>query len=241
MNSTFMAPTEGLHESGDAPDPRILALGRLSLGVVHDMKNVLGAIMGLAGVAMEQADPPLQPALQGILQACLRGRDSIQGLLRFARGETCGKSVADLNRVVGEISHLLALASKADVRYHLDLDPDLGVVAGDEGSLSMAVMNISLNSLDAMPQGGTLSFRTRNLGDATVAVSIVDTGEGMSQEVLARATDLFFTTKPAGKGTGLGLAQVRDTVQAHRGNLILSSEIGKGTQAHLMFPRAANA
>jgi CheY-like chemotaxis protein len=118
----------------------------------------------------------------------------------------------------------------------MELQEGLGLVRGDEGALGHALMNLCVNAVDAMPGGGTLRIMTCRLPDGVVAVRVRDTGGGMSAEVLAKAMEPFFTTKPVGKGTGLGLSMVYGTMRAHEGALELTSEIGKGTEAVLIFP-----
>jgi CheY-like chemotaxis protein len=102
-------------------------------------------------------------------------------------------------------------------------------------------MNLCVNALDAMPDGGTLTLRTRSLEDREVQLLVRDTGQGMPPEVIARAMEPFFTTKPIGKGTGLGLAMVFGTVQAHGGTLEIRSEVGKGTELEIRLPLAPGA
>jgi len=124
------------------------------------------------------------------------------------------------------------------VHLHLDFAKDLHPVLGDGSALAHAVMNLSVNAVDAMPEGGTLVFRTRNLGLDRVEVTVEDDGCGMSEDVLSRAMDPFFTTKATGKGTGLGLALVFATVKAHGGNLDIQSGPGRGTRVTMTFPAA---
>ena len=99
-------------------------------------------------------------------------------------------------------------------------------------------MNLCINAVDAMPIGGTLTLRTRNLGNAQVEVLVADTGSGMSREVLQRALDPFYTTKAVGKGTGLGLSMVYTAVKAHQGQVELESEPGRGTRVRILLPVA---
>jgi CheY-like chemotaxis protein len=131
---------------------------------------------------------------------------------------------------------LLDATTLKRIRITTELQDPLGLVAGDEGELSHALMNLCLNALDAMPGTGTLVIRTRRLAGGAIELSVQDDGEGMSPEVLKQAIDPFFTTKPVGKGTGLGLAMVYGTVKAHGGTFDIHSEPGKGTEVMLGFP-----
>jgi signal transduction histidine kinase/CheY-like chemotaxis protein len=185
------------------------SLGSLAGGVAHDMNNVLGAILSLASAQQERE--PASKYLATIVNACLRGRGVVKSLLYFAH--------KDLQE-----------------ERELDLQEDLGSLRGDAGALSHALMNLCVNAVDALPSGGSLHLQTRALATGELEVRVRDTGEGMGEEVLAKAMEPFFTTKPVGKGTGLGLPMVYGTMRAHEGSLSLSSRIGHGTEAILRFP-----
>jgi CheY-like chemotaxis protein/anti-sigma regulatory factor (Ser/Thr protein kinase) len=118
----------------------------------------------------------------------------------------------------------------------MDLAPGLGTVRGDAGALSHALMNLCVNAMDAMPKGGLLHIQTAATTEGGLELRVRDTGEGMAPEVLAKAMEPFFTTKPQGKGTGLGLAMVYGTMVAHNGTFDLRSQLGVGTEAILSFP-----
>jgi signal transduction histidine kinase len=118
----------------------------------------------------------------------------------------------------------------------LDLDPELPLVVGDASDLGGTIMNLGFNALDAMPRGGTLRFRSRALACGEIELVVTDSGEGMAPEVLARAEEPFFTTKPPGLGTGLGLARVHATVKAHGGTLAIQSRPAHGTSVTLRLP-----
>ncbi len=216
---------------------KLESLGSLAGGVAHDMNNVLAAIQGLAAVHRAQAAPgsPLARAMETITRACERGGKLVKGLLGFARRELAEVKEVDLNAVVGEEAALLERTTFQRVRLKLDLQPDLPPVRGDAAALGHALMNLCINAVDAMPNGGDLILRTHaQRGEVTLTVE--DTGEGMPPDVLQRALDPFFTTKPVGKGTGLGLSMVFGTVRAHGGSLNLESTPGIGTRVHLRLP-----
>jgi len=186
------------------------SLGSLAGGVAHDMNNVLAAILALASthLTVEAVDSPAYRAFKTIGEAALRGADLVKGLLHFARQSPSLLQSVDLNAVVEQGARLLERTTLARVRVVMDLAPDLRPIRGDASALSHALMNLCVNAVDAMAEGGTLSLATRNLGEALVELVVGDTGTGMTEEVLAKATDPFFTTKEVGKGTGLGLAMV---------------------------------
>jgi PAS domain S-box-containing protein len=214
------------------------SLGSLAGGVAHDMNNVLGAIMGLASVHQEQApvDSRLHKSMATILKACTRGRTLVKGLLGFARQGLEEIRLLDLNEVIREEVALLERTIPATVRVETDLHRGLRLIHGDPAALSHVLMNLCLNAVDAMPEGGTLSLRAANEGSSLVTLVVADTGCGMTPEVLEKALDPFFTTKGQGKGTGLGLAIVYGTVKAHHGQLEITSTPGSGTRIVMHFP-----
>ena len=214
------------------------SLGTLAGGIAHDMNNVLGAILGLASVNLE-TQPPGSPAYRSfetIVKAATRGGEVVRSLLSFARQGQEGARVLDLNAILQEEVHLLERTTLSKVRLEMDLEPGLRPMHGDPGALLHAIMNLCVNAVDAMPEEGTLTLRTRNLPDARIEVEVEDTGIGMPQEVQARALEPFFTTKEVGKGTGLGLSMVYTTVRAHRGQMEIQSEPARGTTVRLRFP-----
>jgi len=216
-------------------------LGRMAGGVAHDMNNVLAAILALASAhqLLEPGDTMAASAFTTIRHAAVRGRDMVKRLLNFARQHPAEDHPVDLNALLTEQVRLLEYTTLGGIRVELALAPDLRSIQGDESALANAFMNLCGNAIDAMPEGGTLTLLTRNLDDGRVEAMVGDTGCGMTPEVLAQATDPFFTTKEVGKGTGLGLAVVFTTVKANRGELLLQSEPGRGTQVRLHFPAAA--
>ena len=217
---------------------RLESLGRLASGVAHDMNNVLAAIQASAELLQshQPESGPLARSLGLILMATGRGRDLVRGLTAFARkGLSEAPEDLDLNELVREEAALLERTLLMRVEVRVDLAPALPLVRGARSSLGNALMNLCVNAVDAMPEGGTLTLRTAVI-EGWVVVHIEDTGEGMPPEVLIRATEPFVTTKPVGKGTGLGLATVRGVVEAHGGHLDLDSEVGRGTRITLRLP-----
>jgi len=214
------------------------SLGSLAGGVAHDMNNVLGAIMGLASIHQEQEPEGsrLRKSMDTILKACTRGRTLVKGLLGFSRQGLEEVRILDLNEVVREDAALLERTIPANIRIDLDLAEGLRPIHGDPSSLSHVLMNLCVNAMDAMPEGGTLRVATKNLAPDLVSLEVSDTGCGMPPDVLERALDPFFTTKVQGKGTGLGLAIVYGTVKAHHGRLEITSTVGLGTRVSMQFP-----
>jgi len=222
---------------------RLESLGRLTGGIAHDMNNVLAAIMTVASTLDETGagDPESQRGIRTILKASGRGRDLVRGLSQFVRKQLESTEVLDLNDLVRREFELLAHTTLKKVEITMDLAEDLAPIQGDPSHLGNALMNLCVNALDAMPQGGHLAFRTRNLPDGQVECALSDDGEGMPPEVAERAVEPFYTTKAAGKGTGLGLSSVFGTMQSHGGALLIESAPGEGTTIRLRFPAHGGA
>ena len=214
------------------------SLGVLAGGVAHDMNNVLGAILALASAQLTRhpEDSQAYRSFETICAASQRGGDMVKRMLAFARNSPMEQRSLDLNALLLDQARLLERTTLAKVRVELDLSPELRPIHGDSSALAHAIMNLCVNAVDAMAEGGTLAFRTRNLGPDQVELAVADSGSGMTPEVLARAMDPFFTTKEVGKGTGLGLSLVFTTVKAHGGQLEIVSEPGQGTQVRMRLP-----
>lgn len=223
---------------------KLEAIGRLAGGVAHDMNNVLGVIMGLASLLLDESpqdgDSAQRRGIQEILAASRRGRDLTQNLLRFARKDGCRREPLSLGALAAEVAEVLGRTLPKTIAIELRIDPDLPLVAGDPTQLHQALLNLCLNAVDAMPDGGVLSVQAR-AGDAAlprVELIIADTGVGMDPQTLERSFEPFFTTKLVGKGTGLGLTMVYGTVRAHGGDIAIESAPGRGTCVTLWLPAA---
>ncbi len=216
------------------------SLGNLAGGLAHDMNNVLGAILGLASthLDMEPEGSRLHATFATITKACLRGRNMVKSLLDFARKDMTGERSVSLNGLVQEEARLLERTIPANVSIQLDLDSGVGTILGDPDALSLVLMNLCVNAVDAMPEGGSLTLGTQSQPGGQVLLTVTDTGTGMSPETLEHAIDPFFTTKPQGKGTGLGLSLAYSTVKAHHGELSIQSRLGQGTSVQLRFKGA---
>ena len=214
------------------------SLGILAGGVAHDMNNVLGAILGMASanILAQPVESPAYHAFDTISQAAVRGGKMVKSLLGFARQSPAEEEELDINAILREEVNLLERTTLAKIGLQLDLGPELRRVRGDASALTHAFMNLCVNAVDAMPDNGTLTLRTRNVDKDWIEVVVEDSGTGMPKEVLEKALDPFYTTKPIGKGTGLGLSMVFTTVKAHRGQMEIQSEPGKGTRVMLRFP-----
>jgi len=219
------------------------SLGSLAGGVAHNMNNVLAAILGVASarLEMEPGETPRAQAMEIIVQAAVRGRDLVKGLLSFARQGLAETAILDLNVLLQEEMNLLELTIPSRIHLHLDLAPSVLPVKGDGNALTHALMNLCVNAVDAMPETGILCLRSRNIDRSMVEVQVEDSGSGMAKEVLDRAMDPFFTTKEVGKGTGLGLSLVYSIVKSHGGTMDIESEPGRGTRVSLRIPACREA
>jgi len=217
---------------------KLESLGSLAGGVAHDMNNVLGAILGIASANLESQSPDstAHRAFDTIANAAIRGGKTVKSLLSFARQSPAEERELDVNAVLLEEARLLERTTLARIHLELDLEPGLWPIRGDGSALNHAFMNLCVNAVDAMPDCGTLTLRTRNVDSDWIEVQVQDTGSGMTKEVLEKAVDPFFTTKEVGKGTGLGLSMVYSTVKAHQGQLEIQSEPGQGTCVSMRFP-----
>jgi CheY-like chemotaxis protein len=202
------------------------------------MNNVLRTIMDMAGAT--QVSPPdaetLGKRMDKVLQACSRGRTLVRGLLDFSRQDLPDAVVMDLNEVLAEQVRFLGRSIPPNVRVLKELDGNLRTMRGDAFTLSGAIMHLLMNALDAMPDGGLLTLRTQMHGENAVQIDVEDTGVGMSKDILEKAMEPFFTTKPRSRSAGLGLPAVYGAVKAHQGVMDIRSEPGRGTQVHITLP-----
>jgi len=220
------------------------AVGELAAGASHHLNNLLAVVLGRVQLAMKQfSSPALHEHLRPVEGAARDGADVVARLLRFSRAETTDTPVAvDLNALAGEVIELTRSRwrnelSAVGIRVEVDLDqgaiPD---VTGDPSSLREVLVNLILNALDAMPDGGRITISTWP-DDEHVYCRVSDTGTGMSPEVQQRALEPFFTTKGV-KSTGLGLSVNYGILQRHGGSLSIESEQGRGTAVTLRLPAA---
>jgi signal transduction histidine kinase len=220
-------------------EDKLRLLRWLALCTIHDLNNYLTAIMGAASMASDRGGAIVQKELDMVDLACQRGREALQGLRDFCQDRTTPNQVVDLNRLARDAGKFITPVAPGKVGLLLDLASEATPISGDKAALQSVLFNVLINSLDAMPKGGTITLRTRNEANDRVSLTVQDTGEGMSTDALAHATEAFFTTKPVGKGQGIGLASVRETIKAHQGSLSISSEKGLGTRVRFEFDRVA--
>jgi PAS domain S-box-containing protein len=225
------------------------AVGQLTGGIAHDFNNLLTPIMGgLELIAARVEDARLKRIAQTGLESARRGAKLTGQLLAFSRIQRISMAPVAVNEVIGRMQTLLHHTIGREVAIETDLNPETGYGLCDANQLENAILNLAINARDAMPGGGTLTISTarkslpaehdHEAGDF-VCIRVADTGEGMAPEVLARATEPFYSTKPLGKGTGLGLAQVYGIAQQSGGTMRIASEVGVGTRVDLLLPAVA--
>jgi signal transduction histidine kinase len=211
---------------------KLEAIGQLASGVAHDFNNLLMVIMGsLQRVRLPRADAAMAEHVQNALSAAERGAILTRQLLTFARAEPLVIGEVDLAAVIDGLRDILRQSVGGQVRLAISIAADARHVVSDANQLGLALLNLAVNARDAMPEGGDLEIVSLRSIDHKGCIDLVvrDNGEGMPKDVIQRAAEPFFTTKPAGKGTGLGLAQVFSTVRQSGGSVEMESTEGVGT------------
>ena len=225
---------------------KIEALGQLTGGVAHDFNNLLQVISGGLQLVGRQSDPARRETMfNAMRQAVDRGASLCRQLLAFSRRQTLKPEPINLNRLVGDMRELLNRSLRGDIQIQTSFAERLWPVEVDAGELELVILNLALNSRDAMPSGGTIQINAKNfpaladhdLAGDFVRLDIVDSGVGMTPDTLAHAFEPFFTTKEVGSGSGLGLAQAHGFANASGGVVRIASTPGRGTAVSLFLPR----
>jgi signal transduction histidine kinase/ActR/RegA family two-component response regulator len=231
---------------------KLEAIGQLTGGIAHDFNNLLTVITSSTHFLQRADDPSRRSRLvQRIEEAAWRGADLTRRLLAFGRRQPLHPGRVELEFQAAGLAELLRHTLREDILIHLQFDPGLWPVEADVAALELALLNLVVNARDAMPNGGQVMLTAHNaamtdgqsarwgltVGDY-IEICVADTGHGMPPEVLERVFEPFFTTKEAGKGTGLGLAQVYGFARQSGGTAWVESELGHGTSVHLLLPRS---
>ncbi|MGM0786351.1 MAG: ATP-binding protein [Thermodesulfobacteriota bacterium] len=234
---------------------RMEAVGRLAGGIAHDFNNLLFVILGYAEMMLRELPEGSEHygRMKEINHAALRGRDLIKQLLAFGRRQMLEMKEVDVHRVISGIEKMLARIIGEDVGLEVNLGAESGFVKADESQIEQILMNLAVNSRDAMPEGGVLCIETEVVNiekddeaaetgelepGPCLLISVRDTGEGMDRDTLDRIFEPFFSTKSREKGTGLGLSTVYGIVRQHEGKIRVHSEPGKGTCFMIYLPLA---
>jgi len=225
------------------------AVGRLATGVAHDFNNLITVLLGYSDELIEEAEPhsTIHSAAVEVRRAADRASALTQQLLAFSRRQTSVAQSVDLNQVIAHMEDLIRRLIGPEIRPEFSLQPDLAMISADSQQIGQVLMNLIVNARDAMPNGGTLTIETANvdLGDDVVdaipgphvALTVTDSGLGMTREVRERLFEPFFTTKESGSGTGLGLSMAHAIVRQTGGHIIVNSNPGEGSVFTVYFPR----
>jgi PAS domain S-box-containing protein len=228
---------------------RLESVGRLAGGIAHDFNNVLTVILGTVDLHLARLSPgdELREDLLEVRRAGERAAGLTRQLLAFSRRQALQVQVINLNAVVKGVLGMLTRLIGEGIEMRFEPDPELRHVRADPGQFEQVLFNLAANARDAMPGGGTLTLRTRNvtpkdlpiaarsalLPGAYVMLEVADTGAGMSEDVRAQVFEPFFTTKPPGQGAGLGLSTVYGIVKQSDGHIWLDSAPGRGTRIRI--------
>jgi PAS domain S-box-containing protein len=239
---------EQLHQA-----QKMEAVGRLAGGVAHDFNNLLTVILGYSNLLLDQlaGRELLHQEVEEVKRAATRAATLTQQLLAFSRKQVLSLKVLNLNDVIEGMRALMKRLIGENVQIEFHLDPVLGSVRVDPGQMEQVIMNLLINSKDAMPDGGRITIQTANVDlddlhsrhvsaappGPYIMLSVCDTGIGMDAETRARLFEPFFTTKEPGKGTGLGLSTVYGIVNQTGGSITVASEPGHGSVFRIYLPR----
>jgi PAS domain S-box-containing protein len=228
------------------------AIGTLAGGIAHDFNNSLQSILGYTQILLmdAQEDEPALDKLKKIKAVVLRASELAQQILAFSRKIESKLRPVDLNQEVKQVEKILIRTIPKMINIELNLDQRLNIVNADAAQIEQVMMNLGVNAMDAMPDGGQLTIETENVfldeeycrthleavPGEYVMLSISDDGIGMDKETLEHLFEPFYTTKDAGRGTGLGLAMVYGIVKNHGGHIMCYSEPGEGTIFRIYFP-----
>lgn len=225
------------------------AVGQLTGGIAHDFNNLLTPVIGGLEMVVGHLDEPRQRRLaEGALESARRGAKLATQLLAFSRVQRIAMTPVDVNRVIENVRHIVRQTIGPRISKEIRLAPDAGHALCDANQLENAILNLAINARDAMPDGGRLTISTQMFEAAEepdlaagryVRISIEDDGQGMPPDVLDRALEPFFSTKPVGKGTGLGLAQVYAIARQSGGTVRIDSREGEGARIDMILPQVA--
>jgi two-component system NtrC family sensor kinase len=246
VGEDITARVEAIHAVNRAE--KLAAVGRLAAGVVHEINNPLATIAACAEALEQRIDEgafqmsdsadDLSEYLGLIKSEAFRCKSITTGLLDFSRVRAGDRMPTDIGEIVRSAANLISHQKKRDqLTVVVEVAPDLPRVNADGGQIQQAVIALATNAIDAMPDGGKLTFRAFPKG-SRVCIDVEDTGAGIPQENMSKIFEPFFTTKEVGKGTGLGLAVCYGIISEHGGRLSVRSNVGKGTTFSIFLPVA---
>ena len=231
---------------------RLATVGQMAAGIAHDFNNIMAAILVYTDLMRSDAEMPATACNQlGIIQQQVQRASSlIRQILDFSRRSVMEQSSLDLLPFIKELDKMLRRVLPETISLRLLYQPGAYVVSADPTRLQQALMNLAVNGRDAMPEGGKLLFELDRLellpGETPpvaemqpgkwIRICVADTGVGIPSEVLAHIFEPFYTTKPVGQGTGLGLAQVYGIIKQHDGYIDVQSQLGRGASFNIYLP-----
>jgi len=232
---------------------KMQAVGQLAGGVAHDFNNILTAIIGNCDLLLEKlgaGDPAFQE-LNMIKQNAVRAANLTRQLLAFSRRQTLRPTVLKTTELVADLDMMLKRTLGEKVKLQIHHERGTGLIKADRSQMENVIINLAVNARDAMPDGGSLTIRTRNISEAEskdlgysvvppadyVLIEVADTGTGIPKDIIGKIFEPFFTTKKVGEGTGLGLSTVYGIVKQTGGFIFPESEMGKGTVFKILLPR----
>lgn len=232
---------------------RLESIGTLASGIAHDLNNILAPIMMSVNLLQETiGDGPSARLLETLRTSAQRGAEMVKQILSFTRGHDGARTLINLKHLVSEVAKIARETFPKKIQVKTGTVKDLWPVLADTTQMHQVLMNLCVNARDAMPEGGTMSIQVENLvldpqsSDAAggarpgayLVLTVGDTGTGIPPEIMEKIWAPFFTMKPLGQGTGLGLSTVANIVKAHGGFIRTESEIGKGTRFRIFLPAA---
>jgi two-component system NtrC family sensor kinase len=219
---------------------RLATIGQLSAGVAHELNEPLGSILGFAQLIQKypKLSEQVKQDIEKIMKASLHAREVVKKLMLFARQVPPQRTRVDLNQIIEESLYFLeSRCTKEGIKVVRLLSSDLPKVTADPAQMTQVLVNIAVNAIQAMPNGGRLTIQTQ-ASDKFVSLTIEDTGIGMTEEIMKQIFLPFFTTKDVSKGTGLGLPVVHGIVTSHGGSINVDSKVGQGTRLKIQLPLA---
>jgi len=234
-------------QQGLAQSEKLSSLGRFASGIAHEIKNPLGIILEgveLLETKLSKADKDVKITINKIKESTLRADTIVHGLLEFARPAELKTERIKLDDLVKEALSLHKYISPLrNIKIETHLAKEKLFIEVDKNQMQQVFLNLLLNAIEAMPQGGKINIRTYKmakpelaLNNSPCAIEVTDTGEGISKQNLRKIFEPFFTTKRERKGIGLGLSIVKMIIDNHKGNLEIDSILGKGTTARIILP-----
>ena len=221
---------------------RLATIGQLAAGIAHDINEPLGNILGFAQLSQKHSNLPkdVNDDIEKIIAASLHAREIVKKLLLFVRQAPKEFKKIDLNELIDKSLYFYEhRCEKEGIELYREFATKLPIILGDPSQLTQVLVNLVINSIQAMPNGGKLTVRT-NFDKTHVSLNVIDTGTGMDDKIKNMIFLPFFTTKDVNEGTGLGLSVVQGIVTAHNGTIKVHSKKAGGTRFELLFPLKVN-